>query len=75
MDPRMELRTRQYRQNAQNFGPELLDQVVGPKIPNKKFYRWRWLQNKMPLELAAASRPTPSTGLDAGVQCISQKYV
>ena len=31
----MELRTRQYRQNAQNFGPELLDQVLGPKIPKK----------------------------------------
>ena len=30
---------------------------------------------KMPLELAAASRPRPSTGLDAGVQCIFQKYV
>ena len=30
---------------------------------------------KMPLELAAASRPRPSTGLDAGVQCNFQKYV
>ena len=28
----MELLTHQYRQNAQNFGPELLDQVLGPKI-------------------------------------------
>ena len=35
MGLRIELRTRQYRQNAQNFGPELLDQVLGPKIPKK----------------------------------------
>ena len=31
MGLRMELRTRQYRQNAQNFGPELLKQLPGPK--------------------------------------------
>ena len=26
----IELRTRQYRQNAQTFGPELLDQILEP---------------------------------------------
>ena len=31
----MELRRRQYRQNAQNFGPELLDQVLGRNIQKK----------------------------------------
>ena len=35
MGPKMEIRTRQYSQNAQNFGPELLDQVRGPKITKK----------------------------------------
>ena len=36
MGPIMELRTRQYRQNAQNFGPELLEHVLGPKSSNNK---------------------------------------
>ena len=31
----IELRTCHCRQNAQNFGPELLDQVPGPKNQNK----------------------------------------
>ena len=36
MGLRIELRTRYCRQNAQNFGPELLDQVLGPKNQKKK---------------------------------------
>ena len=37
---------------------------------NKKKMPLAVAAEKMPLELAAASRPRPSTGLDAGVQCI-----
>ena len=43
MGLRIELRTRYCRQNAQNFGPELLDQVPGPK---KKKYAQTLLGNK-----------------------------
>ena len=35
MGLRIELQTRHCLQHAQNFGPELLDQVLGPKIPKK----------------------------------------
>ena len=35
MGLRIELRTRYCRQNAQNFGPELLGQVPGPFFFNK----------------------------------------
>ena len=36
MGIRIELRTRHCRQNAQNFGAELLDQVPGPKFQKRK---------------------------------------
>ena len=49
MGLRIELRTRYCRQNAQNFGPELLDQVPGPKNKKKvstKFGGTRWMINE-----------------------------
>ena len=40
MSLRIELRTRHWHQNAQNFGPELLDQVPGPKFQQQKIPKY-----------------------------------
>ena len=47
--------------------PEKSNIITGQLLDRSKnkFCRWRGLRKKMPLELAAASRPRPSTGLDA----------
>ena len=52
MGLRIELRTRHCRQNAQNFGPELLDQVPGPKNQKKV--------SKYAQTLLGDANPTPN---------------
>ena len=57
--------------------PRKLNKISGKLLGRnkKKVLPLAVAAEKMPLELAAASRPRPSTGLDAGVQCIFQTYV